>query len=138
AQNETRARMLQMSDAYIRDRLQDLEDLSNRLLSHLTRQRGRDAPAELPDNIILFARSLGPAALLDYDHGRLKGVVLEKGSQSNHVTIVARSLGVPVVGQTGDIHNFVANGDQVILDGDHGVVYVNPSEHVLELYARGI
>ena len=101
-QNETRARMARMNDAYIRERLQDLEDLSNRLLSHLLRQKTMRPPEDLPDNIILIARSLGPAALLDYDHSKLKGVVLEKGSHSNHVAIVARALGVPVVGQCGD------------------------------------
>jgi phosphotransferase system, enzyme I, PtsP len=56
-QNETRARMMRMNDAYIRERLQDLEDLSNRLLSHLLKQKKAKAPAELPDSIVLVARS---------------------------------------------------------------------------------
>jgi phosphotransferase system enzyme I (PtsP) len=135
-QNETRARMTRMNDAYIRERLSDLEDLSNRLLSHLLKQAKRAEPAQLPDNIILFARSLGPAALLDYDHTKLKGVVLEKGSQSNHVAIVARALGIPVVGQTGDILNAVVAGDQVIVDGDHGMVYIGPADYIVDLYTK--
>ncbi|MDF3024721.1 MAG: ptsI [Alphaproteobacteria bacterium] len=69
-QNETRARMMQISDAYIRERLQDLEDLSNRLLSHLM------------------------------------------------------------------IHNFVFNGDQVIVDGDHGMVYIGPGDYIVDLYTK--
>jgi phosphotransferase system enzyme I (PtsP) len=139
-QNETRARMMQMSDAYIRDRLQDLEDLSNRLLSHLLKEgrRPQQQEAALPDNIILVARSLGPAALLDYDHTKLKGVILEKGSSSNHVAIVARALGIPVVGQCGDILNFIVPGDPVIVDGDHGVVYIGPSDHIVDLYTRSM
>lgn len=137
-QNETRARMMQMNDAYIRERLQDMEDLSNRLLSHLLKQNRVYAQDQLPDNIILVARSLGPAALLDYDHKKLKGVILEKGSQSNHVAIVARALGIPVVGQCGDIINFTAAGDQVIVDGDHGSVYIRPSDYVLDLYTKSI
>lgn len=137
-QNETRARMAQMNDSYIRERLQDLEDLSNRLLSHLMHRDKAEERRDLPDNIILVARSLGPAALLDYDHARLKAVVLEKGSQSNHVAIVARALGIPVVGQCGDILNFIDGGDQVIVDGDHGVVYVHPSEYVTDLYVKSI
>ncbi len=137
-QNETRARMMQMSDTYIRERLQDMEDLSNRLLSHLLKQNRIYPQDQLPDNIILIARSLGPAALLDYDHKKLKGVILEKGSQSNHVAIVARSLGIPVVGQVGDILNFVAAGDQVIVDGDHGYVYVRPADYVIDLYTKSI
>lgn len=137
-QNETRARMMQMSDAYIRERLYDLEDLSNRLLSHLIRQDKETALAELPDNMILVARSLGPAALLDYDHAKLKAVVLEKGSHSNHVAIVARALNIPVVGQCGDVCNFVGNGDQMIVDGDQGLVYINPQDYVLDLYTHSI
>ncbi len=135
-QNETRARMMQVNDAYIRERLQDLEDLSNRLLSHLLKETRAKTQDNLPDNIILVARSMGPAALLDYDHKKLKGVILEKGSSSNHVAIVARSLGIPVVGQCGDIHNFVMAGDQVIVDGDHGMVYIGPADYIVDLYTK--
>lgn len=142
-QNETRARMMQISDSYIRERLQDLEDLSNRLLSHLAKQQRTGEQDNrigegLPENIILAARTMGPAALLDYDHKRLKGVILEKGSYSNHVAIVARALGVPIVGQCEDILNLVNAGDLAIVDGDHGMVYINPSEYVQELYSRSI
>jgi phosphotransferase system enzyme I (PtsP) len=137
-QNETRARMLQMSDAYIRERLHDLEDLSNRLLNHLVRQDRAAAQPEPPGDMILVARSLGPAALLDYDHGKLKGVVLEKGSHTNHVAIVARALGIPVVGQCDGIRDAIADGDRVIVDGDQGLIHVNPSDDVLDLYARSI
>jgi phosphotransferase system enzyme I (PtsP) len=136
--NETSARMMQMSDSYIRERLQDLEDLSNRLLSHLMKQYQAPAQEKLPEDIILVARSMGPAALLDYDRKSLKGVVLEKGSHSNHVAIVARSLGIPVVGQCGDVLNYVVSGDQVIVDGDHGVVYLRPSQYVVDLYSRSM
>ena len=137
-QNETRARMSQMSDAYIRDRLQDMEDLSNRLLSHLVRQGGQRVSDTIPDNIILVARSLGPAALLDYDHRRLKAVVLEKGSHSNHVAIVARALGIPIVGQCRDVMGNINTGDQAIIDGDNGTVYINPSEYIIDLYTKSL
>ena len=137
-QNETRARMARMSDAYIRERLQDLEDLSNRLLSHLLKQNRASVPENLPDNFILIARSLGPAALLDYDPAKLKGVILEKGSQSNHVAIVARALGIPVVGQCGEILNSVTAGDQLIVDGDHGMVYIGPADYVVDLYTKSM
>lgn len=137
-QNDTRVRMAQMPDRYIRERLQDLEDLSNRLLSHLMRQSRIFQPEEQPEKIILIARSMGPAALLDYDHKKLQGVILEKGSHSNHVAIVARALGVPVVGQCADIFAVVANGDPVIIDGDRGDVYIRPSQYVSDLYSKSI
>lgn len=136
-QNETRVRMMQVTDSYIRERMQDMEDLSNRLLTHLTKKdKARSEP--LQDNIILVARSMGPAALLDYDHSRLKGVILERGSHSNHVAIVARSLGIPVVGQCVDILNFVTDGDPAIVDGDNGVVYIHPSDYIVDLYSKSI
>lgn len=140
-QNETRVRMMQINDAYIRDRMADIEDLSNRLLSHLSQQsQTEDASRndDLPESFVLVARSLGPAALLDYDTARLKGVILEKGSYSNHVAIVARALGVPVVGQCRDILNVVSAGDMAVVDGDHGTVYINPSEYVQDIYAKNI
>lgn len=137
-QNDTRVRMSRMPDRYIRERLQDLEDLSNRLLSHLMRQSRIFRPEDQPDNIILIARSMGPAALLDYDHTKLKGVILEKGSHSNHVAIVARALGVPVVGQCSDVFSVVANGDPVVIDGDRGDVYIRPSQYVVDLYSKSI
>lgn len=143
-QNETRVRMMKVNDAYIRDRMADIEDLSNRLLGHLARQSEKesaDAPANaanLPESFVLVARSLGPAALLDYDAARLKAVVLEKGSYSNHVAIVARAMGVPVVGQCRDVLNVVSAGDLAIVDGDEGAVYINPPEYVQERYTRDI
>lgn len=136
--NETRARMAQMEDAYIRERLQDIEDVSNRLLSYLMHQR-RAAPDEkLPDDIILVARSMGPAALLDYDRSKLKGVVLERGGRSDHVAIVARSLGIPVVGQCKNILDYTVSGDHMIVNGDLGVVYLRPSQYVVDLYSRSV
>lgn len=141
-QNETRVRMMKINDAYIRDRMADIEDLSNRLLGHLAHlgDTGDAAPVadDLPDSFVLVARSLGPAALLDYDATRLKGVVLEKGSYSNHVAIVARAMGIPVVGQCRDILNVVNAGDVAIVDGDQAVVHINPSEYLLDLYAKNI
>ena len=143
---ETRARMMQVNDGYIRERLQDMEDLSNRLLSHLIQHNSAAPRATLPDEIILVARSLGPAALLDYDRDRLKGVVLEKGGYSNHVAIVARALGIPVIGQCGnvptgnepgeDVLAHTAAGDHMIVDGDRGIVYLRPSQYEIDLYAR--
>ncbi len=135
---DTRTRMMQVSDGYIRERLQDMEDLSNRLLSHLVQLGENAALTPLPEDIILVARSLGPAALLDYDRDRLKGVVLEKGGYSNHVAIVARSLGIPVVGQCEDALSFARSGDPVIVDGDRGVAYLRPSQYDVDLYARSL
>ncbi len=94
-QSDTRARMLRASDPYLRDRLHDLDDLANRLMRVLMGQDHAPSREQLPENAILVARSMGPAALLDYDRKRLRGLVLEEGGPTSHVSIVARALGIP-------------------------------------------
>jgi phosphotransferase system enzyme I (PtsP) len=83
-------------DAYLRERLHDLDDLSNRLLRILTGQ-GKDTGAEMPPDPILIARNIGPGELLDYGRRKLKGIVLEQGSVGSHAAIVARALAIPLV-----------------------------------------
>src|ERR1700692_3014024 len=116
-QSDTRARMLRQTDPFLRERLHDLEDLVNRLKPQLT---GRDhAPSResLPENAILVARSMGPAALLDYDRKRLRGLGLGEGGPPAHVKIVARALGIPTVGEVDNATGIVDPGDAVIVDG---------------------
>jgi phosphotransferase system enzyme I (PtsP) len=100
--DDTRARMLQVSDPYLRERLFDLEDLANRLQQHLSGRPPSAAWAELPPEFILVARAMGPAELLDYARRRIMGLVLEEGSPTAHVAIVARAFDIPVVGQVND------------------------------------
>src|SRR3546814_16015457 len=104
-------RMRQIDDPLLQDRMHDLEDLSNRLLRIVSGQLGTAAQLGLRQDAILIARNLGPAELLEYDRRRLKGVILEEGSLTAHVTIVARAMGVPVLGRVRDIRNPVNQGD---------------------------
>jgi phosphotransferase system enzyme I (PtsP) len=134
-QSDNRARMLRQTDPYLRDRLHDLDDLANRLLHRLV---GRDfvtAQGALPDSAILVARSMGPAALLDYDRSRLRGLVLEEGGPTSHIGIVARALGLPAVGEVENATSLVEPGDAIIVDGDTGEVQVRPSPEVEAAYA---
>ncbi len=135
-QMENRARMQRVSDPYLRERLQDLDDLSNRLLRHLTGQIHAPGTAQLPHDTIVVARSLGPTELLDYDRSKLAGVVVEEGSDTSHVAIVARALEIPMVGGAADILDWVEPGDEIILDGELGAVYVRPTEDVITAYAE--
>ena len=98
-QQRTRMRMRQIDDPLLADRMHDLEDLSNRLLRIVSGQMGTAAQMGLRQDTILIARNLGPAELLEYDRRRLKGVILEEGSLTAHVIIVARAMGVPVLGR---------------------------------------
>ncbi len=128
-QNDTRARLAQVVDPYLRERLMDLDDLHHRLIQHLTGDAGRP---ELPDDAILVARTMGPAELLDYDRAKLKALVLEEGSATAHVAIIARALDLPMVARVAEIRDLVSPGDRLIVDGAHGVVYVRPGDDVVD------
>ncbi|MEZ5779087.1 MAG: phosphoenolpyruvate--protein phosphotransferase [Paracoccaceae bacterium] len=127
-QSTARARLETVPDPYLRDRLHDLDDLSNRLLRILTGQ-GADTGAEMPENPILVARNIGPAELLDYGR-KLKGIVLEEGSVGSHAAIVARALAIPLVIHAERITTEALNGDRIIVDGDQGIVHLRPEETV--------
>jgi phosphotransferase system enzyme I (PtsP) len=131
-QSIARSRMARSTDAYLRERLNDLDDLSNRLLRILTGQ-GSDTGAEMPDDPILVARNIGPAELLDYGR-RLKGVILEEGSVGSHAAIVARALAIPLVVHARNITTEALNGNHVLLDGDQGVVHLRPDENVVKAF----
>ncbi len=133
-QQRTRTRMREISDPLLAERMHDLEDLSNRLLRIVSGQLGTAAQLGLRQDTILFARNLGPAELLEYDRRRLKGVVLEEGSLTAHVTIVARAMGVPVLGRVRDVRHRVQEGDPVMLDGAQGMVMVRPSPAMEEAF----
>ncbi|MBS0220576.1 MAG: phosphoenolpyruvate--protein phosphotransferase [Proteobacteria bacterium] len=133
--DDVRARLGQSTDPYIRERLSDLQDLTNRLLLRLTGRAAADADAQ-PEDVIVIARDMGPAELLDYDRARLRGVVLEEGSAMSHVAIVARALDIPVVGRAPDVLSRVEPGDAIVVDGDSAQVLVRPAEDVLQsIYA---
>jgi phosphotransferase system enzyme I (PtsP) len=126
-QQRTRARMREIDDPLLKERMHDLEDLSNRLLRIVSGRMGTAAQTGLTKDAILIAKNLGPAELLEYDRRRLKGVVLEEGSLTAHVTIVARAMGVPVVGRIADFRHIANEGDTILLDGDSGSVVVRPN-----------
>ncbi len=127
-QSQARARMAQVADPYLRERLADIDDLSNRLLRILTGQ-GADTGAEMPENPVLVARNIGPAELLDYGR-KLKGVVLQEGSVGSHAAIVARALAIPLVIHAEKITQEALNGDPILVDGDQGLVHLRPEETV--------
>jgi len=131
-QGAARARLEQVPDAYLRDRLHDLDDLSNRLLRILTGQ-GTDTGAAMPENPILIARNIGPGELLDYGR-KLRGVVLQEGSVGSHAAIVARALAIPLVIHAERITSEALNGDHILVDGDQGIVHLRPEETVARAF----
>jgi phosphotransferase system enzyme I (PtsP) len=135
-QQRTRARMREIDDPLLKERMHDLEDLANRLMRIVSGRMGTAAQTGLHKDAILVARNLGPAELLEYDKRRLKGVVLEEGSLTAHMTIVARAMGVPVVGRVADIRHIVNEGDVILIDGDTGTVAVRPTRAIITSFEQ--
>ncbi|WP_336487157.1 phosphoenolpyruvate--protein phosphotransferase [Methylobacterium nigriterrae] len=135
-QSDNRARMLRQSDPYLRDRLHDLDDLANRLLRQLIGPEASGRGGAMPENAILVARSMGPAALLDYDRTSLRGVVLEEGGPTSHIAIVARALGIPAVGEVENATALCDAGDAIIVDGVAGEIQVRPGPEIEAAYAE--
>ncbi len=137
-QVDHRARMSEISDPYLRERLYDLEDLSNRMLRHLTGNGNGASAEDLPEQAILIARNMGPAELLDYDRSRLVALLLEDGSHTSHVAIVAKALRLPVVGRLPRLLDRVDQGDDIAVDGDHNQVFVRPGDDVWDAFRENL
>ena len=133
--NDMRSNMLRQSDPYWRERLQDFDDLSDRLMRILSGEAETAAAKELPDDTLLVARTMGPAELLDYDPVKLRGLILEEGGYNSHVAIVARAMGIPAVGQAQGIIGKVEQGDAVIIDADSGELHIRPGQDVINAYS---
>ena len=131
-QLNTRARMSLVADAYLRERLHDLDDLSDRLLRMLAGQEPSQRN-NLPDDAILVARQIGPGELLEYGRS-LKGIVLEGGSFGSHATIIARAMAIPLLIHVEGISNEALNGDRLLVDGEKGFAYLRPDPAVAEAF----
>ncbi len=135
-QEQLHARMSQVSSQYLRERVRDLEDLSARLLQHLSGQQTGAKGHSLPEHFVLVASDIGPVELLEYGRKRVKGLILEEGSPTSHIIIIARAMGIPVVGRIRRAMELVQDGDRVVVDGEHGEVYIRPTHEVEQSVAE--
>ena len=136
-QSDNRARLMRSNDRMVRERLHDLDDLANRLLRELM-GRSSAALAQVTGDAVILARSMGAAELLDYDRARIRGVVLEEGTPASHVTLIARALGIPTVGQAAGVTSMIESGEAVIVDADGGDVHIRPSNDVENVFAEKV
>ncbi len=132
-QDETRARFSRTENPYLRERLHDFDDLARRLMRHLA-VNGQVRPENLPADAVVVARAMGPAELLDYGRGRLKALVVEEATQTSHIAIVARALGVALVGAVEGISDAARNADRIVVDGETGEVHLRPSREVMAAF----
>jgi phosphotransferase system enzyme I (PtsP) len=137
-QSDTKARMMRLTDPYLRERMHDFDDLANRLLRQLMGFGGRAPDHEFPLDAIVLARAMGAAELLDYPREKLRGLVLEDGAVTSHVVIVARAMGIPVIGQATGIVALAENNDPIIIDGDDGKVHLRPVTDLQRAYEEKV
>jgi phosphotransferase system enzyme I (PtsP) len=130
-QDEMRVRVHRLDDPILRERLHDLDDLARRLLRHLT---GDDGIQDLPLNAIVVARAMGPAELLDYGRERLVGLVLEDAASTSHVAIVARSMGLPLIGSAEGLSDSARAGDAIVMDGETGELHLRPQAEIVAAF----
>ena len=143
AQLEVVARQFdEMEDVYLRERKADLEQVTERLLRALARESG-DAPAATAalardfageDPLVLVSGDIAPADLMQFRHGVFTGFVTDVGGKTSHTAIVARSMDIPAVVGAREASRVIRQDDWIVIDGDAGVVIVNPSPIVLEEY----
>ncbi|MEW5704317.1 MAG: phosphoenolpyruvate--protein phosphotransferase [Pseudomonadota bacterium] len=137
-QEETRVRMEAIVDPIIRENLYDLDDLANRLIQYLTGHDNKMPSADLPADVVLIARNMGPAELLDYDSKKLRALVLEEGSPTSHVAIIARTLDIPVLARVKGVLEKIDHLEPVIVDCDNTQVFIRPGEDVQQTFAESL
>ncbi|WP_426229475.1 phosphoenolpyruvate--protein phosphotransferase [Pararhizobium sp. DWP3-4] len=137
-QSETKARMIRLTDPYLRERMHDFDDLANRLLRQLTGYGAKMSATNFPTDAIVVARAMGAAELLDYPRENVRGLVLEDGAVTSHVVIVARAMGISVVGQAAGVVALAENGDAIIVDGDDAKVHLRPMADLQRAYEEKV
>jgi phosphotransferase system enzyme I (PtsI) len=121
-----------LSDSYLRERYLDIKDVTQRVMRHL-RAEMRDEPM-FEDPVIIVAHDLTPSDTVQLDRSKVLGFALEAGSANSHAAIIARSLGLPAVVRLHEICTQLHSGDQVLLDGDEGLLIANPNPETLSGY----
>ncbi len=122
----------QMTDEYLKARAADLKDITERIIRNLTGTL-LDL-SQLPENTVLVAKDLAPSDTAQIDREHVVGLVTDEGGPTSHVAIMARSFQIPAVVGTKNATGEVKSGDVLVVDGNEGVVEVNPAEDLLRSY----
>jgi len=120
-------------DAYISERAADIYDIERRLLTQLLGRKREDV-GQLTEEVVIVARELSPTQTAGFNREFVKGVASDAGGRTSHAAIIARSLGIPAVVALEDLTEYVQGGDTVIVDGNRGIVIVNPDEQTIRQY----
>jgi phosphotransferase system enzyme I (PtsI) len=119
-----------MTDRYLAERVKDIHDVERHLLHSLIGQKRQDL-THLTSDVVLIAHDMLPSQTAALDRTHVKGFATDAGGRTSHTAIVARAMGIPAVVGLGNITEEVTGGDMVIIDGNHGVVIINPDAQVI-------
>ena len=122
-----------VKDAYISERAADIYDIERRLLRQLLGKKREDV-GHLTEEVVIVARELSPTQTAGFNKEFVKGIASDAGGRTSHAAIVARSLGIPAVVALEDFTEYVSGGDNVIVDGNRGIVIVNPDDQKIRQY----
>jgi phosphotransferase system enzyme I (PtsI) len=135
---EVASHFTNVKDAYISERAADIYDIERRLLRQLLGTKREDI-LHLREEVVVVARELSPTQTAGFNRDYVKGMATDAGGRTSHTAIVARSLGIPAVVALEDLTEVVRGGDSIIIDGNRGIVIVNPDEETVrqyEVYSR--
>ena len=127
------AHFKKQKDAYISERAADIYDIERRLLKQLLGRKREDI-GHLTEEVVVVARELSPTQTAGFNREFVKGIASDAGGRTSHAAIIARSLGIPAVVALEDLTEYVLGGDTVIIDGNRGIVIVNPDEQTIHQY----
>jgi len=130
---EIASHFMKVKDAYISERAADIYDIERRLLRQLLGSRREDVE-NLTEEVTIVARELSPTQTAGFNKKFVKGIASDAGGRTSHAAIVARSLGIPAVVALEDLTESVSGGDTVIIDGNRGIVIVNPDSETIRQY----
>lgn len=122
-------------DTYLKEKLYDLRDVSDRLRAFVAGEGSGDEI--MPDeDIVIIAQNMGPADLMDYNYDKIKGLVIEDGTATMHAVIVAKALNIPVIAKIHGVLQEVKSGEIVALNGEQGKLYTHPSDEIIAEYQK--
>lgn len=116
-------------------RVADIEDMKQRLIAIMQGQKHIDL-TKLSDNTVIIADEIHPSMTANMDTEHIAGIISEKGGDTSHASILARALEIPAVLSVKDICSKIAEGEEVIVDGAYGEVFVNPTPITLKIYNK--
>ncbi len=129
------AHFSKVKDTYISERADDINDIEKRLLRQLLGGKREDID-NLTEEVVVVARELSPTQTAGFNKNYVKGIASDAGGRTSHAAIVARSLGIPAVVALEDFTEYVRGGDTIIVDGNRGIVIVNPDDDTVAQYEK--